>query len=315
MRAVAVRKFRAPPELMDLPPPKPAAGELLVRLDAASVNPFDWKIIDGILDGVMPHTFPLVLGIDGAGVVESTGANVARFRPGDLVFGQFTHPPIGIGTYAEYATVPELLGIAKVPAGLTPVEAAAIPTAGMTAMVLLDALGLAKGQRLLIVGATGGIGSFAIPLAVARGARVIAVTQSSKAAYLRARGASEIIDRSRGSVLDQVRSSHPEGVDALLMLAGDPAAFAANSTLVRDGGVAATPVSGLFGEKPPGQRIRFVATSMTPSALLLDRVTTEILSGKLPIPVETIVPLEKAPDALADSRTGNSLGKTCIKIR
>ncbi|MCI4350127.1 MAG: NADP-dependent oxidoreductase [Thermoplasmata archaeon] len=315
MRAVAVRKFRAAPEFMEVPPPSVGEGELLVRLDAASINPFDWKVADGMLDGVVPHKFPLVLGVDGAGVVEAVGPGTSRFRPGDAIYGQFSHPPFGVGTYADLTTALDAGSQAKLPAALTPLQAAAMPTAGMTALVALDALGLGKGQRLVIVGASGGIGSFAIPLAVAQGVHVIASTQPSKAAYLRSRGASEIVDRSRGSVADQVRAAHPDGVDALLDLADDAAGLTATAAIVRDGGIVVTPVSSLFGTMPANGRIRFVETSMTPSRSLLERVTNAFLSGAASIPVEAVVPLEKAPQAVAENRAGRSLGKTVIKIR
>jgi NADPH:quinone reductase-like Zn-dependent oxidoreductase len=314
MRAIAVRTFRAPMELMDLPVPKPAEGELLVRLRAASVNPFDWKLADGMLEGKAPHTFPLVLGVDGAGTVESVGPKVTRFRVGDPVFGQFAHPPFGIGTYAEFVTAPEALGLAKFPSSLTPVQAAAMPTAGMTALLAIDALGLTKGQRLFVVGASGGIGSFVVPLAVARGAKVLAVTQPAKSAYLRTRGATEIIDRSQGPIVDQVRAAHPEGVDALLDLVSDGAGFTSNVQLVRDGGVAATPVSAAFGGLPPTQRVRVTTVNLAPSSALLERLAQEVSRGNLTVPLDSVVPLEQAPEAVAANRAGKNAGKTGIQI-
>ncbi|MCI4344007.1 MAG: NADP-dependent oxidoreductase [Thermoplasmata archaeon] len=314
MRAVAVRAFRAPMELMDVPVPKPGDGELLVRLHAASINPFDWKLADGMLEGMAPHTFPLILGVDGAGVVESVGPKATRFRVGDPVFGQFSHPPFGIGTYADFVTAPDDLGLATYPSTLTPVQAAALPTAGMTALVALDTLGLQRGQRLLLVGASGGIGSFVVPLAVARGADVLAVTQPAKAGYLRERGATEIFDRSQGPITDQVRAAHPQGVDALLDLVSDAVGFASHATLVRDGGVAATPVSAAFSGLPSTERIRVTPINLTPTSALLERVVHEVVDGRLTVPLESVVPLEQAAAAVAANRAGKTAGKTGIRI-
>jgi NADPH:quinone reductase-like Zn-dependent oxidoreductase len=119
MRAVAVSRFHAPPERMDLPAPPAGRGELLVRVAFAGMNPLDWKIGEGFYEGSRPHLFPLILGVDAAGTVEAVGATVARFRVGDPVFGQFLHSPVGTGTYAELTPVPEGIGIARVPGVLT----------------------------------------------------------------------------------------------------------------------------------------------------------------------------------------------------
>jgi NADPH:quinone reductase-like Zn-dependent oxidoreductase len=191
MRAVAVRAFRGAPELVDVPPREAAEDEIRVRLQAAGVNPFDWKILDGIFDGRRPHVFPLIAGVDGAGEVESVGAQVRRFHVGDRVFGSFLHDPIGVGTYAELAPVPERNAIASLPAPVTFVEAAALPTAGMTALEAVDRLALRSGETLVIVGASGGVGSIATGLAAQRGIRVIASARPDSEKLVRALGATE----------------------------------------------------------------------------------------------------------------------------
>src|SRR5579863_2950848 len=109
MRAIAVRQLGEVPEMMDLPKPTPGPGEILVKLRAAGVNPFDWKIIDGVAEAGRPHVFPLILGVDGAGTIEAVGSEVKTFAVGDGVYGQFLHSPVGIGTYAEYVIAPETL--------------------------------------------------------------------------------------------------------------------------------------------------------------------------------------------------------------
>ncbi|HUI38958.1 MAG TPA: NADP-dependent oxidoreductase, partial [Thermoplasmata archaeon] len=279
MRAVAVRAFGAPPEIMELPVPEPAEGELLVRVSGASVNPFDWKISDGILKDHRPHVFPLVLGTDGSGTVEKVGAGVREFRAGDRVFGQFLHDPVGTGTYAELATVPERNAIVRPPPNLDLVEAAGVPMAGMTALESVDALGARSGDLVLIVGATGGVGSFATQLASSRGLLVIATARPGADAAMRALGASETIDHTAGDLVDRLRSAHPDGLAGLVDLASDAAGFARHVTLVRRGGAAATTRFVAVPGAPGASGVRQINIDLHPRRELLERLSEEIRAG------------------------------------
>jgi len=310
VRAVAVTAFGAIPELVDIPQPEAGPGEVLVRLAAAGVNPFDWKVVDGMLDGKMPHTFPLVLGVDGAGTVAAVGAGVTRFAAGDQVYGQFFHAPVGAGTYAEYVTVPEGQAITAAPASVPASAAAAVPTAGVTALTLLDEVGAGPGQRLLVVGATGGVGSFVTQLAAARGAHVIATASGDGVDRIRGLGAAETVDHHKGSIAGQLA----DGVDALIDVVSAAPAFAANAGLVRAGGVAATTVFAADVEALAERQVRGVNVNGKPTPELLDLLAAEIDAGRLRVPVETQVPLAEAPEALALSRSGHSRGKTVILI-
>jgi len=310
VRAVAVSAFGATPELVDIARPAPGPGEVLVNLAAAGVNPFDWKVADGMLDGKMPHVFPFVLGVDGAGTVEAVGEGVTRFAAGDPVYGQFFHAPAGVGTYAEYVTVPEGQSITAAPTSVPASAAAAVPTAGVTALTLLDEVGAGPGQRLLVVGATGGVGSFVTQLAAARGAHVIATAGADAADRIRGLGAAETVDHHKGAIADQL----PDGVDALIDVVSDAPAFAANAALVRPGGVAATTVFAADPAALAERQVRGVNVNGKPTPAILDLLAAEIDAGRLRVPVETEVPLAEAPDALALSRSGRSRGKTVIVI-
>ncbi len=314
MQAIAVRSFRAPPELIELPKPVAGPGELLVRVGAAGVNPYDAKIAEGILASVMPHRFPLVLGVDGAGTVEAVGPGVTRFASGDRVFGQFLHAPVGTGTYCEYTTVPQSNAVARIPSRTEAVEAAAIPTAGMTALHALDTLGLARGQTLLVVGASGGVGSFAVQLAASRGLRVIALTRAASSDYVRSLGATEVVARDEPDAVERIRRSHPDGVDGLLDLASSSAAFPAYAALVRSGGIAGTTVHAAPDEAPPGAGTRTRNIDLTPSAALLDRIGTEVAAGRVRVPVRAVRPLADAPQVLTRIRGGGAEGKTVLTI-
>ena len=189
----------------------------------------------------MPGTFPLVLGADFAGVVESVGEGTAKFAPGDEVFGQLLIPPLGsTGTYAEYVAVTEDAPLAKVPNGIDAAAAATLPTPGGTALQMVTSLEPLSDKTALIVGAGGGVGSFATQFAVNAGAHVIADARGSETDRMRSYGADEMIDYSAMSVTDTVRRADPDGIDVLIDVASDADEFAALSSLVRSGGSAVT---------------------------------------------------------------------------
>src|SRR5919112_3299151 len=173
MRAIAEEKFGGSIALMDLPVPEIGTNEVLIRVRAAGVNPFDWKVADGALEGERKHRFPLILGFDAAGVVERVGAGVTELAEGDEVYGYLFKPVMGGGSYAEYVSAPASI-VAKKPGSVGFAEAAALPTPGLTAMDLVDAVDPREGETVLVVGATGGGGSYAGPLAARRRAPVIA---------------------------------------------------------------------------------------------------------------------------------------------
>lgn len=239
MHAVAVNAYGAPPTLMELPDPKPGPGQILIKIRAAGMNPMDRIISEGGWQRMIPATFPLVLGVDVAGVVEAAGEHTTRFSPGDVVFGQLLIAPLGsAGTYAEYVAVSQDANLARVPATLDPVVAAALPTVGVTALELVRSLGPLAGKSVLIVGAGGGVGSFATQFAAQAGAHVIANARSDGAARMRSYGAAETFDHTAVSLVDAVRQAHPDGIDIAIDLASDRAGFAAVASLLRRGGTA-----------------------------------------------------------------------------
>jgi NADPH:quinone reductase len=314
MRAVAVARFHAPPEVMDLPVPSIGPGELLVRVAFAGVNPLDWKIGDGFYDGSRPHVFPLVLGVDAAGTVEEVGSGVTGIRIGERVFGHFLHNPVGTGTYAEVAPVPEGIAVGRIPEGWKTEEAAALPTAGMTALACLDVLALVPGTSLVIVGASGGVGSYATALAAARGVKVIAVARTASAARLRSLGAQEVIDPSEGKAMAEVSQIHPGGVDGLLDLMSDAAGFTRWTATVRRGGAAAVTTHSADLDALKRSEIRGGNVDLEPTANLLARLTREVVDRHLKVPVERRVRLAEAPAVLAELKAGRGVGKTVVDL-
>ena len=314
MRAIAVRKFHDAPEMMDLPKPTPGKGEVLVHVVAAGVNPYDWKIVDGALDGVFPHVFPLILGVDGAGVVEAVGEGVQRFQVGDGIFGQFLHPPVGVGTYAEYTVVPENIGVSKTPRGVYSAQAAAVPTAGMTALQALQEIGSTKAQTLLLIGAGGGVGSFATQLAANQGINVLAVSHKPSHDLLLKLGAFRFFDAESMSLLDEIGNAYPAGVDALLDLVNSGPAFEAHLRLLKEKGIAASTIGAASSPLIAEHGLRGINVDLHPTAALLDHLSKELALGRLRVPLDAQVPLAEAPAVLARSREGRSRGKTVLVI-
>ena len=180
MRAITVNEYGAAPALTEIPDPRPGPGQLLIKTEAAGMNPMDRTIANGGWKEVMPASFPLILGADLAGVVEAVGEGAGKFLPGDEVFGQLLIAPLGTaGTYAEYVAVTEDAPLARLPKGLEPGIAAALPTAGVTALEIVESVEPLTGKTVLIVGAAGGVGSFATQLAANAGAQVIAVAPAA----------------------------------------------------------------------------------------------------------------------------------------
>jgi NADPH:quinone reductase len=241
MRAITVSDYGAGPAITELPRPRPGPGQVLIAVQAAGLNPMDMEIANGGWKDRMPATFPMVLGADLAGIVAEDGPGVAGFEPGDLAFGQLLIAPLGsAGTYAEYVAVSADAPLAHVPAGLDPVTAAALPTAGGTAMAIAESLAPLAGKTALIVGASGGVGSFLTQLAAQAGAHVDAGAPAAEAGRMRRYGAAETIDRAATPLPDAVARAHPDGIDVLVDLASDGQQFAVLARHVRPGGTAIT---------------------------------------------------------------------------
>lgn len=311
MKAVAIQEFKAAPRVMDLPEPAVKEGAVKIKIAAAGLNPFDWKLVDGILKDHMPHVFPMILGTDAAGVVVETGAGVTRFKTGDKVYGQVIHAPVGEGAYAEYVTVPDTVAMTKAPEKISLADAAAAPTAGMTAMQLLDRSGLQAGQTLLLIGATGGVGSFTTQVAKARGIKVIATVSSAEAAErMKALGATETIDYKKAPIDEQF----PGGADALIDLVSDKGGFAKLASLVKRGGTVLTTLFVADKAALKEQELRGGNFETEASPASLDALRELIDSGAIGIPVDRKITMEQAPAAIAESRARKSKGKTIILV-
>lgn len=308
MKAVAITAFDTPPALReDLPAPTPAPNEALVRIQASSVNPVDDAIASGTLKQMgVEYEFPVILGRDYAGVVEQVGAEVTRYAVGDEVFGFVlqANPTVRDGSWAELIAVPDHISIAPAPTGVDLAALGATPVAAITAMLAIDALELSVGDTLLVVGASGGVGSFAVQLAVRVGATVVAPALSEDEAYLRELGVSEMLPRKVD--LDAVaRERHPDGFDAIL----DLVSFTGDSApLLKEGGRLASTL-GAAGDGPG--RINVMAA---PTPENLERLAGLLSDGMLRVPVYATYELSQAPDALNALSTTHTQGKLAIRV-
>jgi NADPH:quinone reductase-like Zn-dependent oxidoreductase len=313
MRAIAEEDFGGPTVLMDLPIPKIGEDEVLIRVQAAGVNPFDWKVADGALKDRMKHRFPLIPGFDAAGVVERVGANVRKLAEGDQVYGYLLKPVIGGGTYAEYVDAPAAI-VAKKPRSVDVTEAAALPTPGLTALDLVDAVDPTEGDTVLVVGATGGVGSYAVQLAARRGARVIATARRANEAFVRELGAAETIDHTAEDLVGAILVAHPDGIEAIVDVVSDREALGRISGLVKNGGRVASSVYAADPEVLAGRRIEATNIGMRPDARRLGELSRLVEAGEISVRLERAFPLEEAPEALEKSRTGHVRGKLVLLV-
>ena len=314
MRALHVPAAGEQPQLSELPVPEATEGTVVVRVKAAGLNPIDNAVAAGFLTQMgLPHVYPVVVGRDAAGVVTAVGAGVDHVAVGDEVLGHvLLAPPISAGTLAEYAVLPAA-AVTKKPAGLDFTRAAALPLAGASAVQSVEAIDPQPGQTVLVNGASGGVGSFAVQLLAARGVTVIATGKPADADRLTALGATQVIDHTAGPVAEQVRAAYPDGVDALVSLHGmDPSAtpIAAVRTGGKVAGVAGVPdeatltAAGLTG----------TSIMATPTREILAPLAEQAAAGTLKVAVSDVLTLDQAADGLGRLATGGAGGKLVVTI-
>lgn len=314
MRAFAIDAFNTSGSIHDLLPPRVGPGELLIRVRTAGINPTDWKIRDRQIPISHPH-FPLVLGQDLAGIVEQVGINVTSWTVGDEVFGLVRQS----GTYAEMVAVSTSAALARKPHALDFVHAAALPTPALTALATLDAVALQKGETLMVVGATGGVGRYVVQLAAHRGAHVIGTGRSRESlARLAQLGATETIDYSQTDLASIVKAAHPDGIDAIIDVASDRATLSWLSGTLRNGGRIASTVYAADEATHAARAIQATNVSLHDSgfetASHLDDLARLAANGDIVVAVEHTYPLEEAAQALDANKFGTISGKIVITI-
>lgn len=310
MKAFVLQAFDERPTLADIPTPEAGPGQMLVRVRAASVNGIDLSIVSGRLKGMLAYEFPVVLGKDFAGTVEAVGDGVSGFAVGDRVFGVVSDPsPLSSRSFAEYLAVPAGANLTGIPEGVDFATAGVLGLAAVAAIQAVDAIAPTPGETVLVSGATGGVGAYAIQLAVARGATVIATARpGSDEDFVRGLGASHAVDYS-GDVLAQLRAINPGGIDAALHFAGDGAAL--GEALVSGGRLASTLI--MSPDQMPLPEVIVSSVFASSDAATLDRLAAEVAAGRLKSPIQQSFTLDQAGDAFAAFASGTQ-GKLAISI-
>src|SRR6476469_8501707 len=311
MKAIRIHNYGGPEVLKyeDAPRPQPQAGEVLVRVHAAGVNPIDWKVREGHMKDFWPHKFPLILGWDLSGVVEELGTGPAaagRFKIGDEVYS--LPDPTRNGAYADYIVVrePEL---ARKPNSLHHICAAAIPLAALTAwQSLFDTAQLQPGQRVLIHAGSGGVGHLAVQLAKWKGAYVFATASTKNQDLLRELGVDEPIDYTQQRFEDIARK-----IDIVLDTIGDETQERSWSVL-KKGGVLVSLVQPPSEEKAKELGFRAAIIGVQPNGAQLAEIAKIIDAGKLAPVIDRILPLSEVRRAHELNQSGHTHGKIVLRV-
>ena len=314
MKAAAIDRFGPPSTLTlhDVPVPTPGPHEVLIAIETAGIGSWDASIRDGSLRQPGRPRFPLVPGVDGAGVVVAKGARVRRFRLGDHVYAYEFGNRQG-GFYAEFAAA-DAAHVARIAKGLDLRDAGAVATTGLTALQGLDALELRPGHTVLIFGASGAVGTMAVQFAAQRGAHVIATASGSAAARLvRTLGAHRVIDARQTQSIDQLRKFAPGGLDRVLALAGGDG-LERCLDFVRPGGRVVYP-NGI--EPVPSKRrtFRVQAFDMVASPRQFERLNRHLTNGRIRVPITARYSLGKAAQAHRRLARQHVLGRMVLQIR
>ena len=309
MNAIRIHSYGGPEVLQyeDAPRPQGRKGEVLIRVHAAGVNPLDWKVRSGLLNGFIQHKLPLIPGWDVSGVVEQVGLGVSQFKKGDEVFAMAD--PTRDGAYADYIAVRER-ALAMKPKSLHHVRAAATPVSALTAWRSLFDLGqLQSGQRILIHGGSGGVGHFAVQLAKWKGAYVVATASTKNQELLRKLGADETIDYTTQKFEDVT-----DKIDIVLNTVGRETQERSWPVLKKGGALIS------LVQPPPEQKanqlqMRGIACSVQPDGAQLREIAKLIDSAKLRPTIDRILPLSEARRAHELSQNGHVRGKIVLRVK
>ncbi len=317
MKAVRIHAFGGPEvlQLEDVARPVPAADEILIKVYASGVNPVDWVVREGGNDALRPYlTLPMTLGWDAAGIVEEVGSEVTTFQPGDAVYGEPNFP--GDGSYAEYCAA-KASQFALKPKSLGFTAAAGVPLAGLTAWTALFEQGqLRAGQRILIQGASGGVGSFAVQFAKAKGAYVIGTASAGNLEYVKQLGADEAYDY-RGQPL----AALVHDVDVVLEASPlrDNAERIKAVSVLKEGGIFVSVNTDFpFNEEMLAALAQKHATgelsANQPRQDWLTEMAQLIDAGQVKVFVSKVFPLAQVADAHRESATWHTRGKLVLEV-
>ena len=291
--------------LRPIPAPKPGPGDLLIDVYAVSMNPIDWKVRSGMLQKVVPITFPAITGRDGSGVVVAAGADADQSLVGERVCFLATR---GVGTWAEKIAMPAS-AVATIPDSLTFEQAAALPLAGLSAWAGIVTVGQVKaGMRALIHAAAGGVGAAAVQIALDRGAHVIATCSEHNVDFVKSLGVQQVIAYDRTAFEKEVKD-----IDLVFdVLGGD--VHTRSYQVLKRGGVMTYLAAAPFENEGVKYGVEVKMASVLPDKAALTAVVDLAAKGKLMTTIE-VLPLTDFAKAQQASQTGHARGKTTLKVR
>lgn len=289
-----------------VPAPRPAAGEVLIDVHAASVNPIDWKVRSGMLQKFFPVTFPMTTGRDGAGVISAVGEGVDPAWIGERVCFLAAR---GVGAWAEQIVLPAALAVA-IPDTMSFADAAALPLAGLSAWAaLVTAAQIAPGMRALIHAGAGGVGSLAVQIARDRGAQVFATVSQRNVDYVRTLGADTVIAYDRENFEERL-----SGLDVVLdTLGGD--IHRRSYAVLRKGGTLVCLTADPFDDRGAEYGVMVKVAQVLPDAAALATLVQLVAAGRIRPTVEHILPFAEFAAAQRLSEQGHARGKTVLAIR
>lgn len=304
-RALRIHAYGGPEVLIldEIPVPVPAANQVLIQVKAAGVNGLDWKIREGLVRDAFPLDLPVVLGIELAGVVMQTGLGVSRVNVGDRVMGSLG----GLGAYADFVAIDEAK-LSMTPERLPDVEAAALPVAALTAWQSLRADGeIRAGQRVLIHGASGAVGGFAVQFAKAAGATVLATASGNSREHVLSLGADVVIDRHSERFEDRAGD-----IGLVLDLVGGETLDRSWQVLTRDGVIVSTAAPDVAARAPTGRRGRWFMMQADPQRLR--DIADAVASGTLRSTIGEVTDFTRLAAAIDKNRRGHAPGKIVLDL-
>lgn len=323
MKAMVLDHFGGPDVLhmAEIEQPSVSPGQVVVRVAFASVNPADWKAREGWLAQYFQYQFPFVVGFDAAGVVAEVGEGVSGFAVGDRVVTPGNQGLGERGSYAEYVRS-AAERVIPLPANVSFLQAATLPTAGMTAWkAVFDNGHAGPGQKVVVNGGAGGTGSFAIQLAKMAGAQVTTTCSAHNSDYVRELGADHVIDYRAANVIEAIRQWAPEGVDLIVDTVGQ-GTFVDTIEIVRRGGIIC-PIGTLIADEAPYDAGRAAAAGVSVIPTISDfesqprqlaGLVDALSFGRIKAPEFTVMPLAEAAEAHRRVEAGHVRGKILLEV-
>jgi NADPH:quinone reductase-like Zn-dependent oxidoreductase len=309
MKAAQINDYGGPEviTIADIPQPAPGDGQVLIQVQAASLNPFDASVRAGRVKDMI-KSLPITLGGDVAGTVVEVGAGVDGFKTGDTVYGQAAAVAGNSGAFAEYAAT-KAGQVAIAPSNADITEAAALPLVGVSALqALTEHINLQSGQKILIQGGSGGIGSIAIQIAKHLGAYVATTVPTDEVEYTQSLGADEVIDFTQQNFQELIHD-----YEAVFDTAGGDV-FEKSLAVLKPGGIAVSMIAQIDEAVAAQHGITAITQGTKVTTAALDKLRQLVEDGIVTVRIDSVLPLDQVPEAFTKRESGTAKGKVVLKI-